>query len=243
MYTGAMIRFRPLLGPTLWTIPALLLLVGLGVWQIQRLHEKEALLTAIAERMTAPEAPLDEVLRLPVAETEWRHVQTRGRFLHDKEAYVYATEFNLGLGVHVLTPLVLDGDGIVLVDRGFVPLASKAPDTRSAGQVDGDVAISGIVRLAGERNMFTPPTDERERLWYWRDPEGIGRTLGLILRSPVVVVADQPANPGGLPRFAGYRVDIPNNHLQYALTWFGLALTLLAIYLVYHVSNGRLRLN
>jgi surfeit locus 1 family protein len=235
-----MIRFRPLTGPTLWTLPALVLLVALGLWQIQRLHEKEALLTAISERMKAAETPVADVLRLPLPEMEWRRVEARGRFLHDKEAYVYATEFDLGMGVHVLTPLVMNDDGVVLVDRGFVPLASKPPETRAPGQVQGEVEISGIVRLEGERNMFTPPADERQHTWYSRDIQGIARDLGMPLRAPIVIVADQPANPGGLPRFPGYRVDIPNNHLQYALTWFGLALTLLGVYLVYHVRNGRL---
>ncbi len=235
-----MIRFRPLTGPTLWTVPAVLVLVALGFWQVQRLHEKDALITAISERMKAVETPVSDVLRLPVGEMEWRRVQARGRFLHDKEAYVYATEFELGQGVHVLTPFALDGEGTVLVDRGFVPLASRAPETRQAGQVEGDVAISGIVRLEGERNMFTPPADERQRTWYSRDIEGIARVLGLTLTAPIVIVADQPANPGGLPKFPGYRVDIPNNHLQYAGTWFGLALTLVGVYLVYHVKNGRL---
>ena len=236
-----MIRFRPLIGPTLWTLPALVALVALGLWQVQRMSEKQQLLTAIAERMGATEAPMEDVLRLPLAEMEWRRVRAQGRFLHDKEAYVYATEFDLGLGVHVLTPLVMGDGGVVLVDRGFVPLASKAPETREAGQTAGDVAISGIVRLEGEQNMFTPAADESERMWYWRDIEGIARTLGVMLRAPVVIVADQPANPGGLPRFAGYRVDIPNNHLQYALTWLGLAVALLGVYLVYHVRSGRLR--
>src|SRR5215510_13339524 len=168
-----MIRFRPLLGMTFWAVPALLILIGLGVWQIQRLYEKETLLASIAERMTAQEAPLDDVLRSPVAETEWRHVRARGRFFHDKEAYVHAVEPELGLGVHVLTPLEMDDGGVVLVDRGFVPLSSRPPDTRTAGQVEGEVDVSGIVRLAGERNMFTPDADQRERTWYWRDPEGI----------------------------------------------------------------------
>ena len=236
-----MIRFRPLPGMTLWAVPALAVLIGLGFWQVQRLHEKEALLTTIAERMAAPETPVDRVLSLPVPEMEWRRVSAQGRFLHDKEAYVYATEFDLGLGVHVLTPLVIDNGGTVLVDRGFVPLSSKAPETRETGQVEGDISVSGIVRLEGERNLFTPAADEGQRMWYWRDIDGIARTLGLMLRAPVVIVADQPANPGGLPRFAGYRVDIPNNHLQYALTWFGLAATLLGVYLVYHVRNGRLK--
>jgi surfeit locus 1 family protein len=174
---------------------------------------------------------------------EWRRVNVKGRFLHDKEAYVYATEFDLGPGVHVLTPLDLDEGGTLLVDRGFVPLASKAPETRAAGQVEGEIVVSGIARLAGERNAFTPAADEAQRMWYSRDIEGIARTLGLMLRAPVVIVADQPANPGGLPRFAGYRVDIPNNHLQYAFTWFGLAATLLGVYLVYHVKSGRLRVS
>jgi surfeit locus 1 family protein len=225
---------------TFWAVPALLILIGLGDWQIQRLHEKQALLASIAERMTAPEAPLADVLRLPVAETEWRHVRVRGQFLHDKEAYVHAIEPELGLGVHVLTPLEIDEGGVVLVDRGFVPLSLRPPDTRSASQLEGEVDVSGIVRLAGERNMFTPAADERERTWYWRDPQGIAEASDVAVRAPVVIVADQPANPGGVPRFTGYRVDIPNNHLQYALTWFGLALTLVGVYLVYHVRNGRL---
>jgi surfeit locus 1 family protein len=191
--------------------------------------------------MGASESPVDEVLRLPVPDMEWRRVSAKGRFLHDKEAYVYATEFDLGLGVHVLTPLDLDEGGTVLVDRGFVPLASKVPETRAAGQVEGEVTVSGIVRLEGERNAFTPTADERQRVWYSRDIDGIARTLGLMLRAPIVIVADQPANPGGLPQFAGYRVDIPNNHLQYAFTWFGLAATLLGVYLVYHAKSGRLR--
>jgi len=236
-----MIRFRPLPGMTLFAVPALLVLIALGVWQVQRLHEKELLLTTLAERMAAPETPVDDVLRLPLPDMEWRHVRAQGRFLHDKEAYVYATEFDLGLGVHVLTPLVMADGGVVLVDRGFVPIASKAPETREAGQVEGDIAVSGIVRREGERNLFTPTTDEGQRMWYWRDIEGIARTVGVMLCAPVVIVAEQPANPGGLPKFAGYRVDIPNNHLQYAFTWFGLAMTLVGVYLVYHVRNGRLR--
>ena len=111
---------------TFWAVPALLILISLGVWQIQRLNEKEALLASIAERMTALEAPLDEVLRLPIVETEWRHVRARGRFLHDKEAYVHAIEPELGLGVHVLTPLEMDDGGAVLVDRGNRELPIKA---------------------------------------------------------------------------------------------------------------------
>lgn len=235
-----MIRFRPLPLMTLFALPALLVLVGLGIWQVQRLHEKEALLATIAQRMSESEAPLADLLRLPPAQAEWRHVQARGHFLHHKEAYFHAIDPGLGLGVHVVTPLVMSDGGVILVDRGFVPLASRAPETRTAGQPEGEVDISGIVRLSGERNAFTPAADEAHRTWYWRDIEGIAMHSNLTLEAPIVVVAEQPANPGGLPRFPGYRVDIPNNHLQYAITWFGLALTLIGVYLAYHVRQRRL---
>jgi surfeit locus 1 family protein len=225
---------------TLFALPALLVLVGLGAWQVQRLHEKQALLDTIAQRMSAPEAPLSDVLRLPPAQAEWRRVEMRGRFLHDKEAYVHAVEPALGLGVHVLTPLVSSDGDTVLVDRGFVPLASRPPETRAAGQRDGEVDVSGIVRLSGQRNVFTPAADEAHRTWYWRDIEGIASSSGLTLKAPVVIVAEQPANPGGLPQFPGFHVEIPNNHLQYAITWFGLAMTLIGVYLAYHVRYGRL---
>jgi surfeit locus 1 family protein len=236
-----MIRFRPLPIMTLFAVPALLVLVGLGVWQVQRLHEKRALLDTIAQRMSAPEASLAEVLGQPAADAEWRRVQVRGRFLHDKEAYVHAIEPGLGLGVHVLTPLAMPDGGIVLVDRGYVPLAARAPETRLAGQTEGEIDVSGIVRLSGEHNAFTPAADEVHRTWYWRDVEGVARHLGLMLEAPIVIVADQPANVGGLPRFSGFHVEIPNNHLQYAITWYGLALTLVGVYFAYHVRNGRLR--
>jgi surfeit locus 1 family protein len=236
-----MIRFRPLPLMTMSALPALVVLIGLGMWQVQRLHEKQDLLETIAQRMSAPEAPLADVLGGPLASAEWRRVRAHGRFLHDKEGYVHAVEPGLGLGVHVLTPLVISGWGTVLVDRGFVPLALRMPDTRAVGQTEGEVDITGIVRLSGEHNAFTPATDEARRTWYWRDVEGIARHFGLTLNAPVVIVAEHPANPGGLPRFAGYRVDIPNNHLQYAITWFGLALTLIGVYLAYHARNGHLR--
>ena len=235
-----MIRFRPLTTPTMWTVPGLVLLVGLGIWQVQRLHEKEALLQAIAERIDRPPVPLNDVLRLPLPQMEWRAVQVHGRFLNDKEVYLYATEFDLGPGVHVITPLMQDDGATVLIDRGFVPEARRDPSTRPESLVPGDVTVSGIVRLSGERNIFTPAVDTQRHVWFWRDPQGISQQLGLTLEAPIVIAAGGKRDSSELPIFPGYRVDIPNNHLQYALTWFGLALALLGVYLVYHHSRGRL---
>ena len=237
-----MIRFRPLLGPTLWTIPALALLIGLGIWQVQRLHWKEALIAAVATRIHAPPVSLDEALRLPPDLAEYRNVEVTGRFLHDREAYLFAQGPGGQPGVHVLTPLMLDTGLSVIIDRGFVPDALHDPATRAAGQIDGQTTVRGILRYSQQPRMFTPPPDLTHRLWFLKEVPPLAAQMGIRPKANVVVEADASPNPGGWPLGGQSLVDFPNDHLQYALTWFGLALTLLVVYLVYHHSRGRLRI-
>jgi len=237
-----MIRFRPALVPTLITVPGLALAAGLGVWQLQRLEWKEALIAAVDARVAAPAVPLDAALALPPEEGEWRHVFLDGQFRHADEAYLFVIGPEGQPGLHVVTPLVRASGGAILVDRGFIPDALRAPETRSEGQVVGDVRIDGILRYPQPSNMFTPEPDLENRTWYVRDPAAIAAALGLDLAANVTVEADATPNPGGWPQGAQTAVSFPNNHLQYAITWFGLALALLAVYLVYHFRQGRLGL-
>jgi surfeit locus 1 family protein len=235
-----MIRFRPLLGPTLFLIPALALMTGLGVWQLQRLDEKLALLASIAAGLNAPPVPLAQVLagRAPV---EWRRVQVHGRFDHGKEAYFFGRDLKGAVGVHVITPLAQDNGETVLIDRGFVPEDRRDPTTRAEGQTGGDAAVSGILRLSQQGGAFTPPPDLTKKLFFVRDVPAIAAAVGVAV-PPILIEADATPNPGGWPLGGQTNIDIPNNHLAYALTWFGLALTLAVIYLLYHRSAGRLTL-
>jgi surfeit locus 1 family protein len=235
-----MIRFRPLKTPTLATIPAFLLLVGLGMWQLERLEWKESLIARIESRIHDAPVPLDTVLSGTLDAAEWRPVTVRGRFLHDKEIYLYATEFDFGLGVHVITPLQRMDGRTVLVDRGWVSNAVMDPATRRSGQVAGEIEVSGIVRLQAEPNPYAPGADPAKRLWFTRDPEGMAAMAGVSIAAPVLIAADEASAVPGGPRFPGWRVNLPNRHLQYALTWFALALAVLAVYLIYHYSQGRL---
>jgi surfeit locus 1 family protein len=236
-----MIRFRPLLGPTLVTLAMLAVLIGLGVWQLQRLEWKLDLIARMESGIAAAPVPLDAALaNQNLTELEWRPVTVRGRFLHDKENYLYATEFDLGLGVHVITPLAQDDGNAVLVDRGWVSSTDMDPSRREAGQIEGPVTLTGLVRLKAELNPYAPGADAAKRLWYTRDPEGMAGMAGVRLVAPLVVVANGESAVSGGPRFPGYRINLPNSHLQYALTWFGLALALVAVYLVYHHHQGRL---
>jgi surfeit locus 1 family protein len=231
--------FRPRLWPTVFVLPVLLLLLGLGVWQIQRLHWKEGL---IAERRAATAAapvPLPRGHDL-TPDMEFRHVFARGVFLNDKEILVYASP-RIGMtGFDVLTPLVETDGRIVFVNRGFVPVGLRNPATRRAGEIAGPVRIEGLLRLPprAKPNWFVPDNDPRRNRWFWIDLPKMAAADGLKRVAPFYVDADARPNPGGWPQGGLTRVRLPNNHLQYALTWFSLAVALLVIYVLYHRDRG-----
>lgn len=234
-----MIRFRPLLGATLWFVPGFFLLAGLGIWQIERLHEKEALIASVESGMRAAPVPLDDLLKEAGTNAEYHHVRVTGRFLHDKELYLFARGPQSAVGVDIITPLVQGNGQTVLVDRGFVPDALREPQTRQAAQITGEISLTGVFRASQRAGMFTPAPDRQKRLWFVKDVPGMAKALGLTA-PPVMVEADDTPNPGGWPLGGRTVVDFPNDHLQYAITWFGLALALLTVYLLYHRSRGRL---
>jgi surfeit locus 1 family protein len=233
------IRFRPLLIPTLWFLPGLALLVGLGIWQIERLHQKEALIANVQAGISAPPVPLAEVLARGAANAEWRHVRVTGHFLHDKEIYVFSRGPKGAVGVDVVTPLALEDGGTVLIDRGFVPEALHESKTRQAAQVTGEVSLTGVLRLSQQPGLFTPAPNTDTRLWFVKDVPSMAKAAGVTVPS-LIIEADATPNPGGWPLGGQTRVEFPNDHLQYAVTWFGLALALAGVYLFYHRSRGRL---
>jgi surfeit locus 1 family protein len=222
-------------------IPALALLSGLGAWQLERLQQKEALIASVEAGLAAAPVPLSAILKADQAAWEWRHVRVSGHFLHDREQYLFAQGPLGATGVHVVTPLVMPDQKIVLVDRGFVPDALRDPLRRAKGQAAGDIELTGVLRLSERPGTFTPAPDPKTRLWFVRDIPAIAKAAGVHV-APAMIEADSTPNPGGWPLGGQTRVDFPNDHLQYAITWFSLALVLFAIYFLYHHSRGRLML-
>src|SRR5579884_1586454 len=231
--------FRPRLLPTLFTVPVLLLLLGLGFWQIQRLAWKEGL---IAERQAATgAAPVPLPMSLAQARgMEFRHVFVDGVLRNDKEIYVYAAPRAGEIGFDVLTPLVRADGRVVFVNRGFVPVRLRDPAKRAAGEITGRVRIAWLLRLPpeGKPNWFVPDNEPRRDRWFWIDLPAMAKADGLARVAPFYVDADATPNPGGWPRGGLTRVTLPNHHLQYALTWFSLAIALLLIYVLYHRGTG-----
>ena len=236
---------RRLLLPGLATLAVMAVLVGLGVWQLQRLAWKEGLVARIAARARAAPEPLPPLPQWAgLADYDYRHVVARGAFEHEREALVFRASGNGRTGVGgpgylVLTPLRLADGSRVIVNRGFVPLARKDPASRSAGQPAGEVEVSGLMRPPEPRNAFTPADRPDTGEWYTRDPAAIAAHLR-IAAAPFTIDADAaPAPPGGLPQGGATVLAIPNDHLSYALTWFGLALALAGVFAAF--ARGRVR--
>lgn len=241
------LRQARLAGATLAALTGLAVLIGLGTWQMSRKAWKEGLLHQIAERAHAEPMPLAEVLRRwqGSGDVEYLHVRLTGRFRHDEERHVFTTDDKLGPGFHVYTPLETPQGRMVLVNRGFVPADLKEAARRAAGQASGEVTLTGLVRKPGPRTWFTPPSEPQRNMFYWPDYAGMlksiaGSAPGAAPPVPFFVDADAgPANPGGFPKGGVTRLTLPNRHLEYALTWYGLALTLMGVYAVF--AAGRLR--
>ncbi|HXV73618.1 MAG TPA: SURF1 family protein [Sphingomonadales bacterium] len=232
---------RSLLGAGVAAAAGVAVLIGLGLWQVQRLEWKTALLGRIAANMAAAsvEFPMDaDAFSLPGLE-EYRRVCAEGVFRHDDELYLFAPDRLGHPGFHIIAPLAREGGTAVLVNRGFVPPAKKDPATRAEGQVEGMVRVCGILRLDEEKRLFAPENDPEANLWYVRDAPAMAGALSLETKHPAFIDADETPNEGGLPVGGQTRLDIPNHHLGYAITWFGLALALLGVFAAFAWQRRR----
>ena len=145
-----------------------------------------------------------------------------------------ARSMNGNVGYHVVTPFVLESGGTVLVDRGWIPLDHKDASSREAGEIAGETKVEGLIREAGHQGWLVPDNRPDENFWFFVDVPAMAAHAGLTDVRPYFVDAGPAQNPGGLPIGGQTRLWLPNDHLQYAITWFTLALALVVIYLIYH---------
>jgi surfeit locus 1 family protein len=120
-----------------------------------------------------------------------------------------------------------------MVNRGFVPDDRKDAKSRADGQISGPVEIIGALRWPDTRYWFTPNDDATHNLWFNRDPHAIAAAKGLGDVAPFFVEMEAPVPPGGLPIPGKIVVNLPDNHLQYAITWYGLAAALVGVFAVW----------
>lgn len=218
--------------PLLMSLSAIILLFGLGIWQLQRLAWKEALIADI-ER-AAQETPL-QGLPQSVEEMKARrfHIaELTGEYLPEPELHLAARYFRSQLGYSVFNPFRLTDGRIVLVNRGWIPAQRKSADKHPAAPT-GPQMIRVQIRTSNERNYFTPENQPQKNVWFGRDVDAMGEYARLsVLPISLDVVGTQ--SPDILPVPSEGMITLRNDHLGYAITWFGVGLAVLVISVLYH---------
>ena len=207
-------------------------LLGLGTWQLQRLEWKQGLIAEAETRPTLPPVSLDDVLALPQNEWAYRRVMLTGRFVGEPvRVFTTLSDPNgayEGPGYWLMHPFQAAGSpDIVFVNRGFIPFVIPPGETVRRAPV-GTVQFEGLVRPDDPAGWMTPDPDMDQRIIYRRDTEQLRLAAGLDAVLPMTV--DRPAHAlPGLPQAGETKFAFTNRHLEYALTWYGLALVLLGV--------------
>lgn len=219
---------------------------GLGVWQLERLGEKEALIAAVESRADLPAMPLPPVAAWGT--TDWdaltfRKVAFTGRFLPEGVVHVFTSLSEArgtyrGPGYWIMLPVALEGGGTLIVNRGFVP-QERGTTADLTGLTDAPVTLEGVVQRDERAGAFTPEPDPANRVDWARDIARMSRLASTLPQPVAPVFVDLPATtPGALPQGGETIIAFPNNHLGYAITWFGFAV-LIPILLIFWLRRGR----
>lgn len=214
---------RRLIVPLLFGITGIAILVSLGTWQLQRLEWKRGILTEIeatigGDPVSLPADPDPETHR-------YQPVVMRGH-IREGELHVLVSRKRIGAGYLIVSPFETESGRRILLDRGFV-----VNEDKTATRPTGPAQVQGNLHWPDDRNASTPENDVDGNIWFARDIDQMAQVLNT---EPILVIARQvtPPDPGVTP----LPVDtsgIPNDHLQYAITWFSLALVWLIMTVAY----------
>jgi cytochrome oxidase assembly protein ShyY1 len=226
---------RSVAGFGVFTLAMVALFVGLGVWQLQRRVEKHALIAALTERLAAAPGALPQPsqwIALNPASDEFRRVSFTATYRQLPDAMVYSSgsavrEDVSGPGTWAFVPARLPSGETVVINTGFVqntmqdrPVEDRAVARLITGQ---PVTLTGYIRFPEAAGILTPAENLTKRLWFTRDHRAMGRTLGWGEVAPFYVDLEQPVPASGIPKPGALEVHLKDDHLQYAITWFGLA--------------------
>jgi surfeit locus 1 family protein len=222
-------------------------LVALGTWQLERRQWKQALIDTLTQRVNATPAALpakEQWSGLTSEHDEFRRIMFRAELVPGERALVYTVGSRLrpdvsGPGYWVFAPARLADGGRLVVNRGFVPADRVQTLDRSEEVGRGATTMVGYLRWPEARGWFTPQDEPARNVWYVRDHRAIAAAKRWGETAPFFVDQEGPAPPGGLPRPGPLAIALPDDHLQYALTWYGLAAVLAVVFAVW--ARGRQR--
>jgi cytochrome oxidase assembly protein ShyY1 len=236
---GTKVRRRGVAGFALFTLAMVALFICLGVWQLQRRVEKHALIAALSERLAAAPGPLPSPSQwsaLTPASDEFRRVSFAATYQSRPDAMVYSSGSGIredisGPGTWAFMPARLPSGETVLVNAGFVQntMQDREQQDRAVARLvtKQPVTLTGYIRFPEAAGLLTPPENLAKRLWFTRDHLAMARSLGWgeggTPVAPFYIDLEQPVPASGTPKPGPLEVHLKDDHLQYAITWFGLA--------------------
>ena len=224
-------KFRLL--PSLITIPAIIFMLMLGFWQTERLQWKGQLIDILTERTSMPAIELS-FNDIDKVNDEFTPVYIYGKFDYSHELLLQNRIYEKQAGMHLLTPFIIDGvNKAILVDRGWLPFAKTDGSFHKDSQIDDIIKLEGVVRFPTGQTSFIPDNMAANNQWYFIDLEQISNHTGYDFIDYYIMV-NNDGDINNLPIGGRWKINLPNNHLEYAITWYSLAFILLVIFLIYH---------
>ena len=229
-------EFKPRLWPTLFSITMVVCLVLLGNWQFERLDWKLGLIEKL--ETLASMAPVSlPIGTVDMDELEYMSVSVTGSFNNDQEMTLYSIGPNGGPGYDLFTPFTVNDGSVVIINRGWVHEKIKSQSARPVSLTMGEVTIAGLLRKPWGKLWYGPENEPDNNNWYYGDINGMARTQNLQNVFPMFLYAAVKGGDKDFPIAGRTNFNIVNNHLDYALTWFGLAIVLVGIYFIAHIKK------
>ena len=236
--------FKPVFWPTVFFVFSLIILVSLGTWQVKRLIWKNELISFYLKQSTNNIINLHKE-NFVSEEIEYRKVRLTGKFLNKKEVHITGKTYEGNAGFHVVTPFLMQNGNYVLVNRGWVSENYKEAKSRSFSLINEETSVIGLIRYPQKKGYFVPENEPDNGFWFTIKPAEIKKHLKIDKETFIIkfyVDALRQEKKINLPIGIKEKINIRNQHLSYAITWYSLAIVLMIIYLSYHYAEGKLRI-
>ena len=236
--------FKPVFWPTVFFVFSLITLLSLGTWQVKRLIWKNDLISFYLKQSENNIINLHKESFIP-EEIEYRKVRATGKFFNKKEVHITGKTYEGNAGFHVITPFLMQNGNYVLVNRGWVSENYKEAKSRTFSLINEETSIIGLIRYPQKKGYFVPKNEPDNGFWFTIKPTEIKKHLKIDKETFITKFYIDALRKGkkiNLPIGIKEKINIRNQHLSYAITWYSLAIVLMIIYLSYHYSEGKLRI-
>ena len=220
--------FKPKFVPLVSFVIALLILLSLSLWQVKRLVWKTNLIEQRVSNFEGEPKNLFDIKK--PNENEFKKVFIEGQLLNNLEFFMPALSKNGNNGFHIIVPMEVEKKKLILFDTGWVPLAKKEKNKRLNNLIKEKKIFTAVIRLPGRKGYFQPDNDNTKNFWFFVEPKLMEETISMKLENRFYLEAVDNG-PNGYPLGNQTRIYLRNNHLQYAITWFLIALSLIGVFI------------